>query len=144
MAADVTETEQFNLTPEQVFDYLVDFSNLSEWDPMFDRSSRIDGDGPVGVGATFEVVAEKAGVTMPITYTVEEYVRPRHAKLVGRGKGFVSIDTIDVAPYEAGTRMTWNARVETDVPLVDTLATPVFKAVAKASMHGLRRTLAPS
>lgn len=141
MAADVTETEQFDLPAEEVFDYLVDFSNLAEWDPMFDRSRRLDGDGPVGEGARFEVVASKAGVDMPITYTVEQCDRPRHARLVGRGDGFTSIDELDVRPTDSGCELTWNARVETDAPAVDTLATPVFKAVAKASMHGLRETL---
>lgn len=141
MAADVTETERFDLPAVQVFDYLVDFSNLAEWDPMFDRSRRVEGEGRVETGHRFEVVAAKAGTEMPITYTVEACDRPTHARLVGRGDGFTSIDEIEVTEVDGGCELTWHATVETDAPAVDTLATPVFKAVAKASMRGLRESL---
>jgi hypothetical protein len=141
VAANVTEHERFDLPAVQVFDYLVDFSNLAEWDPMFDRSRRIEGEGQVEVGHRFEVVAEKAGTELPITYTVEECDRPNRAKLVGRGDGFTSIDEIEVTSLDDGCELTWNATVETDAPAVDTLATPAFKGVAKSSMHGLRETL---
>lgn len=140
MAADVTETATFELTPQQVFDFVVDFSNLSRWDPMFDRSTRLD-DGELGVGSTFEVVADKAGKELPITYRIEQYDRPRSARLVGEGDGFTSIDEITVEAVGGGAELTWNARVETDAPVVDTLATPVFKTVAKASISGLRDEL---
>lgn len=147
MAATVTETQTFALPPEEVFDYLVDFSNLADWDPMFDRSRRLDdsagpdGAAPVQVGTRFEVVADKAGVEVPIVYTVETCDRPHTARLVGEGDGFTSIDELEVRATDDGSELTWHARVETDTPAVDTLATPVFKAVAKASMAGLRDTL---
>lgn len=141
MAATVTEHERFELAPEAVFDYLVDFSNLAEWDPMFDRSRRLDGDGPVTAGSRFEVVVDKAGVEVPIIYTVESCDRPRSARLVGEGDGYTSIDEIDVRPTEDGCELTWHARVESDTSSLDTLATPLFKAAAKASMAGLRSTL---
>lgn len=142
MAATVTERERFALPPEEVFDYVVDFSHLAEWDPLFDRSRRLDDSGPVTEGSRFEVVVDRAGVEVPVTYTVEACDRPRSARLVGHGDGFTSIDEIDVRPTDdGGSELTWQARVETDTPAVDTLATPVFKAVAKASMSGLRRTL---
>ena len=141
MAATVTERETFALPPEDLFDYLVDFSNLADWDPMFDRSRRLDGPGPVEVGSRFEVVVDKAGVEVPITYTVETCDRPSSARLVGQGDGFTSIDELQVRTTEQGSELTWQARVETDAAAVDTLATPVFKAVAKASMAGLRDTL---
>lgn len=140
MSADVTETETFQLSPQEVFDYVVDFSHLADWDPMFDRSRRID-DGPLGVGSSFEVVSDKAGVEMPITYTIEEYDSPRHAKLVGEGDGFTSIDVIDVEATDGGARLTWNATVDTDAAVIDTATTPIFKAVAKSSIAGLRDQL---
>lgn len=148
MAADVTETETFQLPPATVFDEVVDFSHLAEWDPLFDSSRRVDdtastatADDHVGLGTRFEVVASIAGTTVPVTYTIEEYDRPHRARLVGRGDGFRSIDEIEVTPHEDGSKLRWHATVETDAPVLDTLATPVFKAVAKASMSGLRDRL---
>lgn len=143
MAADVTEREHFAMSPTTVFDYVADFSHLADWDPMFDSSRRLDDGDDVTVGTRFEVVAEVAGTTVPVTYVVEQHDRPRHARLVGEGDGFTSIDEITVEADDdgAGCTLVWNARVETDRAGVDTLATPLFKAVAKASIAGLRDTL---
>lgn len=141
MAADVSETETFALPPSQVFDYVVDFAHLAEWDPMFDESRALQDDGHVGLGTRFEVVASILGKRVPVTYTVEEYDRPHHARLVGRGDGFTSIDEITVESVDGGASLRWNASVETDTPVIDTAATPIFKAVAKASMSGLRDEL---
>lgn len=140
MSADVTETETFDLSPEQVFDYVVDFSNLAEWDPMFDESRAVDG-GEVGLGSTFLVTAEVAGQTIDITYRIEEYDRPNHARLVGEAEKFTSIDRMDIEPHEGGAKLTWSATVDADADVIDTLATPLFKMVAKASMSGLRDKL---
>lgn len=143
MAANVTEREHFTTAPTTVFDYVVDFSHLADWDPLFDSSRRLDDADGVSAGSRFEVVAEIAGQTVPVTYVVEQYDRPRHARLVGEGDGFTSIDEITVEQDDDGDGCTlvWNARVETEAAAVDTLATPLFKAVAKASMAGLRDTL---
>jgi hypothetical protein len=143
MAADVTEREHFATAATTVFDYVVDFSHLADWDPLFASSRRLDDGDAVSAGARFEVVAEVAGQRIPVTYIVEQHDRPRHARLVGEGDGFTSIDEITVEQDDDGDGCTlvWNARVETDVAAVDTLATPLFKAVAKASMAGLRDKL---
>lgn len=141
MSADVTEAETFDLPPERVFAYVTDFSHLAEWDPAFDESRRVD-DGPVEEGSTFHVIARTAATEMEITYRVEEHDAPRHARLVGEGDGFTSIDVIDVEPTDdGGSRLTWHATVDADAPVVDTLATPAFKSVAKASVSGLRDEL---
>lgn len=82
MSADGTETVTFDLSPTQVFDSIVDFSNLAEWDPMFDESRLVDG-GEIGIGSTFLVTTEIAGKSIDITYRIDEYDRPNHARLGG-------------------------------------------------------------
>ena len=141
MAATVNETTTFARPPREVFDYVVDFTNLAEWDPTFDRSVRTD-EGELGVGSTFEVTATVAGSSIEIRYEIEEYDRPRSAKLVGRADNFTSIDRIRVDDADGGSTLHWEATVDADAPIVDTLATPLFKLVAKAAIAGLRDELA--
>lgn len=141
MAATVTETATFDKPAAEVYDYVVDFSNLAEWDPTFERSERRSPGTDLQEGTRFEVVATVAGKEVHITYEITQADRPNSATLRGEGDGFVSVDRISLAPVDEGTELTWEATVDADAPIIDTLATPIFKAVAKAAISGLRDEL---
>lgn len=138
MPTSTTEHIDVDVPVEQAFEYVADLSNLAEWDPTFKRSEAVD-DRPLGVGKRFVVVAETG---MAIDYEVVEYEPHRRVVFLGTNEKLTSRDEVDVRPADDGTRITWDATVETDAPdLVETLATPLFAIVGKAAAHGLATTL---
>jgi len=69
-------------TPDQAFAYLSDFSTSAEWDPGLVAAERV-GDGAVGEGTEFRLVAEFLGRKTPLTYRIVEY-EPSSARPVRR------------------------------------------------------------
>lgn len=145
MTAEVTETQVLHLPIEDVFDVVVDLTDLSRWNPVFDVSRRVDteqGEQDLHEGATFEVVADTGGRSLPITYTLEEYERPLHAVVVGRGDGFTTVDEVELrSTRDGGCELRWHARVEDGAEVLELDDPPLFMAVNRASMAGLRETL---
>jgi hypothetical protein len=58
--------------PAQVFAYLSDFTTAAEWDPGTVQSERL-GDGPIGEGTDFRLVAVSRGPKTTLTYRIVEY-----------------------------------------------------------------------
>jgi carbon monoxide dehydrogenase subunit G len=91
--------------------YLTDFAHAEQWDPGT-KSCRREGDGPVGVGATWHNVSEIRGHETELTY---ELVRadPDHITLVGKNKGATSTDDITVVPAPGGgSTITYRAEID--------------------------------
>ena len=65
---------------DDVFAYLADFSNTARWDPGVVSATRC-GDGPVALGAAFEVVWRFLGRELPLTYRIVQYDPPRRVVL---------------------------------------------------------------
>lgn len=84
---------------EEVFPYLADFANATEWDSGTVSCVRISGDG--GPGTTYRNVSKFAGRKVELTYTVEENAHPRFV-IVGRNQTTTSRDTIVVTPVTDG------------------------------------------
>ena len=94
----MTETTRtFSVTPppEQVLEYLADFSHAEEWDPGTVSCTRQDS-GPVQVGSTWKNVSKFAGREVELTYTLRERSRDR-VVFVGENDSATSTDTIVVA-----------------------------------------------
>jgi dehydrogenase/reductase SDR family member 12 len=70
-----TETTTIDRPASEVFPRVADFAHLSEWDPVFDSSSRLD-DGPVGVGSSFLVTGTTAGREVELILTITTYDAP--------------------------------------------------------------------
>ncbi len=141
MTAAITETIDVDAVPERAFDYVANFGHLDEWDPTFDHAVRTD-TGPLGVASTFRVATEMAGNQVVIDYRITEFRRPERVVLVGQSSSFTSTDTIEFAPHDDGTRVTYHAEVDTGAPdWLETAGTPVFKVVGKLSARGMRDAL---
>ena len=128
---------------DDVFAYLSDFSTTQEWDPGVVEARRL-GDGPVGVGSKFVIVARFLGRETELTYEIVDFVPPVRVTLRGENATVVSLDTITCEPDRDGTRVTYDADLKLKGPLK--LADPVlglaFKRVGDRALEGLRAKLA--
>ncbi len=96
--------------PEEVFGYLSDFTNTTEWDPGTVRTDRVVGDG--GVGTTYRNVSRFLGRETELTYTVEEHVPPTTVALRGENATVVAHDRMELRPAGTGTEVTYTATFE--------------------------------
>lgn len=139
---ETTETTTFRRPADEVFDLLADFGNLADWDPMFDRSRRID-DGPLDVGARFAVTGSVAGRAVELDMEVVEYDRPRKIVLRGQGDGLTTTEDLRVEPTTEGCEVTYRSEFETDKPdLVDAASKPAFVAIGKRAISGMQEWIA--
>jgi hypothetical protein len=135
-------TIESRLTRADAFDYMADFSHVSEWDPSVNTSRRVD-DGPLEVGSAFELVARFAGKDVPLHYRVLEYDRPQRVVLEARRPGFVSRDTITVAEAAAGSAVHYDALLELSGwrRLFGPFFQRTFQGVGDRAAEGMRAAL---
>ena len=135
-------TIRSRLTPAEAFAYMADFSNARFWDPSVSQA-RHDGDGPIGIGSTFALVARFAGRNVPLTYTIVAFERPERVVLEAR-RGFVSRDTIwvrrgdgdgSIVHYDAVLTFSGIGR------LLDPLMQRVFDRVGAKAAAGIEAAL---
>jgi uncharacterized membrane protein len=98
-----TETTTLPRPADEVFRYLADFGNLAEWDPMFDRSERLD-DGPLGVGSRFRVVGSVAGSELTLDLEIVEYDPAGRVVFHGTGDGLRTREDLQVSPEAMAAR----------------------------------------
>jgi hypothetical protein len=127
---------------EEVFDYMADFSNVTEWDETAAEARQTAGSGP-GTDARFHVLVRWLGREIPLEYSTTDYARPRRVVLRAENSTTVSEDTITVEPAGTGSRMTYDARLTLKGPLriVDPVFGLLFKRLGDRAAAGLRRTL---
>jgi hypothetical protein len=136
-------TETFPLPPHEVFERVADMSHLSEWDPMFDRSERLD-EGPIEEGSRFRAEGSALGLEVDLVLTVVTHEPPRRIILEGRGDGIWTTEDIEIIPREDGTasELTYWSSFETDrSAILEALAQPAFTVAGRRTMAGLRRWL---
>jgi len=131
------------LPPADVFAYLSDFSTTREWDPGVVEAEHL-GDGPIGEGSEFRVVAEFLGRQNELVYRVTDFEPGSSVTLRGENATVVSLDRIDVEPVGAGARITYDADLTLKGPLriADALLKLAFGRVGDRALEGLRTTLA--
>lgn len=136
-------TLQTQLSREEVFAYLSDFSNTEEWDPGTVRAERV-GQAPIGEGSEFRLLAAFLGRESAITYRVVQYDPPNAVSFRGENSTVVSLDQVTFAPAANGTRITYDAELTLKGPLklADPLLTLAFKRVGDRALAGMRDTLA--
>lgn len=129
--------------PEQVFDYIADFSTNAEWDPGTVSADRVGG-GPIGLGAEFRLVVSFLGRTSRLTYRIVEYDRPRIVTFRGENAAVVSLDRIIVEPWNDGSRLTYDASLtpKGGARLAGPLLAFAFRRVGDRALTGLRAALA--
>jgi carbon monoxide dehydrogenase subunit G len=101
--------EIITATPvEEAFAYTADFNNIQDWDPGVAESRQI-GQGPVGNGTRFDLVAVFSSRKIPMVYTIDEFEPPHRVVLVGEGSALTAVDEITFANDSRGTVVTYTA-----------------------------------
>src|SRR3954453_18524423 len=95
-------TIRSNRSQGDAFAYMADFTHAGEWDPSVSQAVR-SGD------TSFDLVARFGGRDVPLRYEVVELDAPRLVVLEARRPGFVSRDTITVAPAGTGSVVHYDA-----------------------------------
>lgn len=106
----VTRTFTVTTPPKLVVDYLRDFGHAEQWDPGTRTCERIDS-GPVTEGSFWHHVSTIAGVTVELTYKLEE-LTDRKLVFVGENQSSRIIDTITVDAEGTGSAITYVADLE--------------------------------
>ena len=135
---------QFAKSPEELFDFMADFSNAPEWDPATSVGEKLT-PGPVDLGSKTRIVTRFAGRDVDLTYEVVEYDRPRKVVVRAEKNGTVAEDTLSVAPVEGGSELTYDAEVQLRglAKLADPLINLQFQKIGGEASEGLRKTLGP-
>jgi uncharacterized protein YndB with AHSA1/START domain len=126
---------------EDAFDYLADFSSVSEWDPTAVSAENLS--GHVGPGARFRVVVRFAGSENEFNYETIEFDRPRRLVLRAESPTVVSLDTITFAPSAAGSEVTYDAQLvpKGAMRLAAPLLALLFRRLGDNAASGLAREL---
>lgn len=74
-------------TPQNVFAYLADLRNFTEWDPGVKAVNQVKGSGG-GPGAVFDVTVAGPGRDLTLRYQTEEHDAPRNLLVVARSLMF--------------------------------------------------------
>lgn len=128
--------------PAQAFSYLSDFTTAAEWDPGTVQSQRL-GEGPIGEGTEFRLVAAFLGRKTALTYRIVEYQPPHAVTFRGENSTVVSLDRITFEASDGGTRIVYDAALTLKGPLklADPLLALAFNRVGDRAVAGLRESI---
>ena len=129
-------------SPEEVFDYMAMFSNVTEWDPTAAKAHPIGANDP-GPGARFHVLVRWMGREIPLDYETTSYQRPKRIVLRAENSTTISQDTVTVTPTDSGCEMTYEAQLTLKgvIKLIDPVFGLAFKRLGDNAAAGLRREL---
>ena len=127
---------------EQVFGYVADFSNTSEWDPGVADARKL-ADDPVGVDSEFDVVAVFRGKRHRFHYVVTSFERDRRIVLAGDGQRARSTDEVTFEPAAVGTRLAYTADIHLKgvYRLAEPFLASVFSRMGDEALAGLKSVL---
>lgn len=129
-------------SPSDVFDYLLTFERITEWDPGIVAAERI-GDGEPEVGTRFLLVSRFYGQEQELRYQIRSADGPRKLVLVGHGDRVEAIDTIELRPVGSGTEVDYRAdiRMRGLAAVAEPLMKPLMVRMGRKAVSGLRREL---
>jgi dehydrogenase/reductase SDR family member 12 len=142
--AHYTGTVTTSRPPEEVFDYLANFSTVAEWDPGVKDAYPVNSGG-ARHGARFQVIARFLGRDVPLTYRTVELDRPRRVVLQAANEKVVSSDTISFDPLPGGgTTVTYDADLQLRGPLrvAELPMRLAFRRIGDRARAGLEEALA--
>jgi short-subunit dehydrogenase len=129
------------LPVEQVFPYVLDFSQLYEWDDHVIQGRRIDV-GPVKVGSRFQFVYSLAGQIQTLDYTLAAMETNRFVRLECNAPAFQAIDEITFqSAGAASTRVTYQAEIRVNSRIKDFLLRPIMNRIGDRVVHRLKEVL---
>lgn len=138
------ETIETTLPLADTFAFIADFANAQVWDPGTLTSTRI-GDGPVGVGAAYDLSVKMGGGAAPMTYVIETYEPDRRVVLRGEGKQATARDDIRFeATADGGTRVDYIADIELKgwMRILQPVLGGAFRKLGDDARIGMTRALA--
>lgn len=115
--------------PAEVFAYLSDLENLSEWQ-MGVKSARPTGDGEMRVGATALVARELMGQTIEALLTITQYDPPTHLAIGSEVSGVKAHGTLDLAPIQDGTATELDFAMEIRGSMLTSFMEPMIASAA--------------
>lgn len=126
----------------RTFDFTADFSNIHEWDPGVESSTKIGG-GPIGVGTKYDLQVRFGASTVPMVYEITEYEAPHRVVLVGKGRNLDAVDEIRFSTQDNMTRIDYTADLEFRglMRYVVPVLSPVIRRVGKRALDGLVEAL---
>lgn len=130
-------------SPEDIFNYLSDFTNTEEWDPGTVSTERLSGDG--SVGTTYRNVSSFMGNTTELIYTVVQKESPTIFQVQGENKTLTALDTMTFTPTtDGGTTMTYRAefRFKGLAKLISPFLIPAFWRLGNEAEKDLKKYLA--
>ena len=131
--------------PTEVFAYLSDFSSAAEWDPNTVESVRL-GEGPLGEGTEFRLVAAFLGRKTTLSYRIVEYDPPKAVSFRGENSTVVSLDRITFEPADGGTTVTYDADLTLKgwLRVADPLLGLALRRIGDHALRGMRETIGTS
>jgi hypothetical protein len=131
-------------SPEQAFDYLANFENVTLWDENTVSSDCL-GDEPGTAGARYRVVTRFGSRSMTLTYETIEFERPERVVFRTSTSMATIEDTITITPGSDGDGSTveYVARIGLHGlgRLLDPVFSVIFKRVGDRAASGLRAAL---
>jgi carbon monoxide dehydrogenase subunit G len=136
------ETIETSLPIDETFAFVADFANCSQWDPNTVTSERID-EGPVRIGARYDLGVRQRGSVVPMEYRVTEWEPGRRVVLAGEGSNVRATDEIRFEPTPTGTRIDYTADISLTgwMRLAEPLAGGAFAKIARDAAAGMQRAL---
>lgn len=128
-------------SPEELFDYLADFTSNAEWDPATVSVECLK--GPAGMGAEYRLVSTFMGQHPVLVYETVEYDRPHAVTFRAENATVVSLDRMTFTPVESGTQLTYDAKLTPKrwMRLFGPLLALAFKRIGDDALKGLRQAI---
>ena len=105
--------EQFDSSrsSEDVFCYVANFSRIDEWDHTI-ISAQKTSDGPIAEGSKFDLMYKSGFSSVPIQYSVTEYIPHKKLVMTGEAASFTAVDTVNITDTPTGCHVDWHAALE--------------------------------
>lgn len=131
-------------SPEEVFAYMADFSNVAEWDDTVSQASLRQGPPAGTAGASFDVTVRFAGRDTELEYETKAVEPPHRLVLRAETATIVSEDEVTVvARPQGGSELTYDAdlRLKGPLGLFDFGLRLLFGKLGDNAASGLAREL---
>jgi NAD(P)-dependent dehydrogenase (short-subunit alcohol dehydrogenase family) len=139
-ADEVIDTDQ---PLDRVFNYLVHWNTVEEWDTTVSRAYKLT-PGPPDVGSRFAINLRWGWKRVPMIYTIRDLEPQRLIVLDGIGAGFRAVDRIRLEKRSLGTRLTYAVEVTFDyhrLTIADRIGQLLFHGYAHRAIRRLQAML---
>lgn len=131
-------------SPAEVYAFLSEPTNVPRWQTGVVSSERTS-PPPTVAGSTGRVVIEMMGQRVSADTTIREAVQDRRLVIASSASGMSVVGSLDLAPVEGGTKVTFSSEVKAQSIFMAPLERIVTDAVEKdldASLARLKAALA--